>query len=198
MLAETTGTGGTSSAQVISLHLERLSELFEPPETDLFSRDRANYYLAGLDSAISQLRGRPDSRRPVRLEITVPATEMTSSGQHMVARAVRRYCELRIQYNRSEKRAARHDGRASLKVGLPVAAVGIILAAVFQTGILADVIGAVLTWVGLWYPLDQLLFYPSEFTRENRPLSRLQDAEVVLFPRGPEEPGGAPAIEPQA
>jgi hypothetical protein len=186
------------SAQVISLHLERLSELFEPPETDLFGRDRANYYLAGLDSAIIQLRGRPDSRRPVRLEITVPAAEVTPGGEHMVARAVGRYCEQRIQSNHSEKRAARWDGLASLKVGLPVAAVGVIVVAVFRTGIFADVIGAVLTWVGLWYPLDQLLFYPSEFTRENRPLRRLRDAEVALCPRGPAEPDDTTASAAQA
>jgi hypothetical protein len=188
--------GSTGGHQVIALRLEHLRELFDLPETDLFSEGRDNYYLAGLDVALSELRGRPYRPGLVRLEITVPTAEVEPGREATVARAVRRYCEARIAYNRSERRAALAGGAGSLAVGLPVAAAGIIVAAVFRTGIPADVIGAVLTWVGLWYPLDQLLFYPSECTRENRPLRRLRDAEVVLLPRGAAGPGGPSRFAP--
>jgi hypothetical protein len=57
------------------------------------------------------------------------------------------------------------------------------LATISPTGIVGTVIGAVLTWVGLWYPLDQLFFYPLESTRENRSLRLLADAQVVVRPR---------------
>ncbi len=192
--AEAWSGGVTGGQQVICLSLEQLSELFELPETDLFSEGRGNYYVSGMDLALSELRGRPFRPGPVRLEICVPAAEVAPGGEQTVARAVRRYCEARIHYNSSERRAALAGGVGSLKVGLPVAAVGIILVAVFRTGIIADVVGAVLTWVGLWYPLDQLLFYPSECTRENRPLRRLRDAQVVLHARA--AAGGPPSFEP--
>ena len=46
----------------------------------------------------------------------------------------------------------------------------------------ADHLGWVLGWLGLWYPLDQLLFYPLAYGREQRALRRLRDAEVVIEP----------------
>jgi hypothetical protein len=196
---ETRGGGGAAGGQqVISLRLERLSELFDLPETDLFNQGRDNYYLTGIDFAISELRGRPYSRRPVRLEIKVPAAEVVPGGEHAVARAVRSYCQARIQYNGSERRGALGDGVAALKIGLPVAAVGIVLATIFSTGFVGDVLGAVLAWVGLWYPLDQLLFYPSECTRENRSIRLLESAEVALLPRGSAEAESQPRPAPQA
>ena len=39
----------------------------------------------------------------------------------------------------------------------------------------ADHLGWVLGWLGLWYPLDQLLFYPLAYGREQRALRRLRE-----------------------
>ena len=41
-------------------------------------------------------------------------------------------------------------------------------------------LGWVLAWLGLWFPLDQFLFYPLEHSREERALALLRDAEVVV------------------
>jgi hypothetical protein len=182
----TSGAGTADGRRVIPLRLGALGELFHPPATDLFSHDRRYYYATGMDFAISELRGRPFSRRPVRLEISVPAVEMAEGDDQAVARAVRSYCEARIRYNYAERRAALGDGVVSLRVGVPLAAVGIALAAISPTGIVGTVLGAVLTWVGLWYPLDQLFFYPLESTRENHSLRLLADAQVTVLPRAAE------------
>ena len=181
------GEGVAGERRVISLRLEHLGELFNPPQSDLFNHDRRYYYATGVDFAVSELRGHPYSRRPVRLEISVPAAEMATGGDRAVARAIRSYCEVRIRYNYAERRGALGDGVASLRVGIPVAAVGIALATISPTGIVGTVLGAVLTWVGLWYPLDQLFFYPWERTRENRSLRLLADAQVVVLPRAAAE-----------
>jgi len=181
------GEGVAGERRVISLHLEHLGELFNPPQSDLFTHDRRFYYATGIDFAVSELRGHPYSRRPVRLEVSVPAAEMAAGGDQAVTRAVRSYCEVRIRYNYAERRGALGDGVASLRVGIPVAAVGITLATISPTGIVGTVLGAVLTWVGLWYPLDQLFFYPWERTRENRSLRLLADAQVVVLPRAAAE-----------
>jgi hypothetical protein len=52
-----------------------------------------------------------------------------------------------------------------------------------------DTLGWVLVWVGLWFPLDTLLFAPLSYGRENRCLTLLREAEVVMAPR----PAGAVA-----
>jgi len=181
--APASDAGVAGGRRVIALRLGALGELFHPPATDLFSHDRGYYYATGMDFVISELRGRPYSRRPVRLEISLPAAEMAEGSDQAVARAVRSYCEARIRYNYSERRAALGDGVVSLRIGIPLAAIGITLATISPTGIVGTVLGAVLTWVGLWYPLDQLFFYPLESTRENRSLRLLADAQVVVRPR---------------
>jgi hypothetical protein len=181
-----------SEQQVISLHLEHLSELFALPGTDLLSPGRTNYYLTGMEVALGELRGHSGRRRPVCLEISVPAAEAAADGAQTVAGAIQRYCDARIRYNRLGHRAAMLHGARALRVGLLVVAAGIILTTFFRTVVLATVIGAVLIWVGLWYPLDQLLFYAGEWLRENKPLRRLRDAEVVLRARAAAEPGGLP------
>jgi len=40
----------------------------------------------------------------------------------------------------------------------------------------------VLGWIGLWFPLDALLFYPFTYSRENRVLRLLAEADVVVRP----------------
>jgi hypothetical protein len=42
--------------------------------------------------------------------------------------------------------------------------------------------GWVLVWVGLWFPLDTLIFTPLTYARENRALKRLRTAEVFVAP----------------
>jgi hypothetical protein len=41
----------------------------------------------------------------------------------------------------------------------------------------------VLVWVGLWFPLDTLIFTPLAYGRENRVLKRLRTADVLIQPR---------------
>ncbi len=48
---------------------------------------------------------------------------------------------------------------------------------------LANLAGWVLAWVGLWYPLDVILFSSVGPKRENAVLTRLRQAEVDVTPR---------------
>jgi hypothetical protein len=79
---------------------------------------------------------------------------------------------------------------SALRVGLPIAAIGLVIM-VWATQIepvdgierlLPDHVGFVLAWLGLWYPLDQFFFYPLSYGRENRVLALLRDAEVTVEP----------------
>jgi hypothetical protein len=176
--------------QVIELRLVRPQDMFEMPQTDLFSEYRN--FLTGIDFCISELRARR-SRRPVRLEVHLPPEEIDEHMSERLARTLRRYCKHRIRYNRRESRALRVGGVSAFRVGLPVSIVGLAMigeaAEIRPPGgtlhTITDHLGWVLMWLGLWFPLDQLLFYPLAYGREDRVLRLLSDAEVVVSPYRP-------------
>ena len=161
--------------------------MFEMPQTDLFSEYRN--FLTGVELALSELRGRRD-RRPVRLEIELPASEIDNDLTVRMSRTLNRYCNHRTLYNEREQRATRFTGISSLRIGLPIAALGLLLTwtSVRATDedsairLITDHVGWVLGWLGLWFPLDALLFYPLTYGRENRVLALLAEAEVVVRP----------------
>jgi hypothetical protein len=43
----------------------------------------------------------------------------------------------------------------------------------------------VLAWIGLWFPIDQFLFYPLAYRRESRVLRLLATAEIDVQPHRP-------------
>lgn len=193
-------TSGRSLArrqeQVIKLRLMRAYEMFELSQTDLFSEYRN--FLTGVDFCLSELRGRR-SFRPVRLEVQLPPEEIDDDVAARLARTLHRYCVHRIRYNRRESRAQRFGGISALRIGVPICAAGLGLTVAASkvhpsSGIehvIIDTLGWVLVWIGLWFPLDQLLFYPLAYGRETRVLRLLSAARVVVSPY--ERPAGVEA-----
>jgi hypothetical protein len=193
--------GRDDDHRTLHLRLTRADDMFELPQTDLFSEYRN--FLTGIDYCISELRSRP-TRGSVRLQLELPSSEIGHQTEGQVQRTLRRYCDHRLSYNRRECRAVRLDGLSSLRVGLPVAIVGFLIAlvgakAAGTTGnasVVLDTGGWVLAWVGLWFPLDTLLFTPLGYGREDRVLRLLREATVEVGPRATEPAGqgatGAP------
>ena len=169
--------------EVIHLRLGRIGDMFHTSEWDARSPHRR--FEPGIDYCISELRSRR-SRLPVRLELELPAPQLDSEAPTRLRQAVSRYCEERIGHNNRERRITRRDAYSALKVGIPVAIVGLAIAvatAVAQTQedfTLPNLAGWVLAWVGLWYPLDAILFSSVGPKRENAALTRLLAAEVVV------------------
>ncbi len=180
--------------RTLHLRLTRADDMFEMPQTDLFSEYRN--FLTGVDYCISELRSR-SKRMPVRLELELPSSEIDPQTQGQVQRTLQRYCDHRLCYNVRERRAVRLDGLSSLKIGLPVAVLGILVALVGakaagtsgNTNVLLDTGGWVLAWVGLWYPLDTLLFSPLAYGRENQVLRLLREAPIRVRPPADELAG---------
>jgi hypothetical protein len=175
------------SPQVISLSLTSPEEMFVLAPADLFSEYRN--FMTGLEYCISVLRSRP-SGGPVRVELALPADQISDGLDQRVGRTLSRYCDHRITYNQRERRAVRLDGLFSLWLGLPLVVVGFLLVIVksnivgasVNANLVLDSGGWVLVWVGLWFPLDTLLFTPLSYGRENRALKRLRSAEIVVEP----------------
>ena len=175
------------SPQVIALALTSPEEMFVLAPADLFSEYRN--FMTGLEYCISVLRsGR--SRGPVRINLSLPADQVSEGMDQRIVRTLNRYCEHRIAYNQRERRAVRLDGLFSLWIGLPIVVLGFLLvivkgSIVGSTGnanLVLDSGGWVLVWVGLWFPLDTLLFTPLSYGRENRVLKRLRTADIVIEP----------------
>ena len=141
----------------------------------------------GIDACISELRSRR-SRAPVRLELALPAQRIDPETAAHLHQAIGRYCEDRMANNGRARRGTRRDGYAALKVGIPVALVGLAIAVATAVAnsnddyTLPNLAGWVLAWVGLWYPLDTILFSSVLPNRENAVLARLQEAEVAITP----------------
>jgi hypothetical protein len=175
------------SPQIISLSLTSPEEMFTLAPADLFSEYRN--FMTGLEYCISVLRSR-GSDGPVQIKLALPSDQISEGMDQRIARTLNRYCEHRISYNQRERRASRRDGLFSLWVGLPIVVVGFILviiksSIVGSTGnanLVLDTGGWVLVWVGLWFPLDTLLFTPLAYGRENRVLKRLRTAEIIMEP----------------
>jgi hypothetical protein len=77
-----------------------------------------------------------------------------------------------------------------LLIGLPLVVLGFVLVIVKSSivgatgnaNLVVDSGGWVLVWVGLWFPLDTLLFTPLAYGRENQVLKRLRTADVQVQP----------------
>jgi hypothetical protein len=192
--------------QTIELRLARAEEMFVLDQTDLFSEFRN--FLTGVEYAISVLRGHR-SRRPLRLDVALPAAEADDGTARRITRTLRRYCDDRIAYNQRERRATRFDGLSALVVGMPIVIAGF-LVVVFgahvagrhqNANLVIDSGGWVLVWVGMWFPLDTLVFSPLAYGREIRALRRLRTADIVVRPSSPVapvSPGSSPAATPSS
>lgn len=173
--------------QIISLSLTNPEEMFVLAPADLFSEYRN--FMTGLEYCISVLRsGR--SKGPVLIEMALPPDQISQGMDQRIGRTLNRYCEHRISYNQRERRAVRLDGVFSLWIGLPIVVLGFVLVIIKSSivgasgnaNLVLDSGGWVLVWVGLWFPLDTLLFTPLSYRRENRALRRLRTAQVTTVP----------------
>lgn len=174
------------SPQVISMELTCPEEMFSLASADLFSEYRN--FMTGLEYCISVLRSH-SSKAPVRIELALPRDQITDGLDRRIERTLTRYCEHRIVYNQRERRASRLDGLFSLWIGIPIVILGFILVIVKSSivgsttgnaNLVLDTGGWVLVWVGLWFPLDTMLFTPLVYGRENRVLKRLRSADVIV------------------
>jgi hypothetical protein len=129
--------------------------------------------------------------------VLLPASEIQDSTGPRLAAAVRRYCELRLREIELDRRVIRRDGWAALGLGVVLFAVGLWLSSVFLSkgtpGPVKDLLGngafLVIAWVGLWYPLDSLVFTAQPLKREQRALITLSRARLDVVPDP--TPGGA-------
>jgi hypothetical protein len=187
-------------ADVIRLDLARAVDMFERPQVELGSGHGT--FQPGIELCIAQREGRPTGR-PVHLELTLPESEVSDGLAERLAVTMRRYCDERSYANDCNRRSTQRSGVRALRIGLPVTLLGLAITAIaIHTGAsddptraVVDIVGWVLAWLGLWYPFDKIIFYPSDYVRENRALDELRDAPITVVPRPSDEAAAANVVD---
>jgi hypothetical protein len=168
------------------VRLETPAAMFAP-NTDLLSPQ--GRLQSGIDDLLLQLRARRLAR--IRsVTVLLPAGEIRDATGARLAQAVRRYCELRLRENELSRLVARRDGVAAFGIGIVLFALGLWLSAIFSARnlpttvqqLLGNGVFLVIAWVGLWYPLDTLVFTGQPLRREQRALMTLSRARLDVVP----------------
>lgn len=177
----------TETVVDIDNHLRDIRNFFTTPEIDPFEGEDIDE--SGIDQIIDVLKGgRVWQRRRVRATLHVPPSEETAALTPRIREALASYCDKHVAYAQRKLREVRADGMRALSVGVFFLALCIALAGLFETVIGSEslvgrflVEGAVIAgWVGLWRPIEILLFDWWPYALDNRLYSEIRDMEVVV------------------
>ncbi|HTS96848.1 MAG TPA: hypothetical protein VMI33_09515 [Streptosporangiaceae bacterium] len=194
-----TRSGG---ARELTVQLGDADELFAARGPDLASGTPPR--PPGIDEIHDQIHDQIDARqRPAALAtvIVLPGTKVRPGLAGDIARAVERHCELGISRAQAELKSMRREGIRTLVIGLSLFILFISVAEVIVHTSLPDPVrnflGAdgllvVVGWVGLWYPIETLLYTPRPYRQEIAVLRVMRQmrievraAEGRLSPPGP-------------
>jgi hypothetical protein len=172
------------SSHRIVLELGRIEEYFaaSPPKMG----DHSSRVESGFEELLGIVRSSA-SRGPLEVTIRLPSRLVSPSMSSDLKAQTDQWCAQRIVSNARRARATRIDGVSSLKVGLPVAVGGFLLALLRSQALggflqATEIAGGVVLWIGLWFPLDTIFFTPLSHLRENRALRRIQAASFSVEP----------------
>lgn len=175
----------TGPVRELRLELEEADEFFVPRPPHLASGTPA------LPPGIDQIRDALDShprRTSLDAVIVLPRAKMQPGLERDIAMAVGRYCEAGLRRADTELRLLRREGIRGLVVGIVVFAVFVSLSNfVIQSHLPEDVktffgegLFLVVAWVGLWFPIDTLLYSGRPYRREQRTLRSMRATRIEV------------------
>ncbi len=173
----------------ITVALSHPNELFEPAECDV-----ARGLPPGV-SGIEQIRRELSSRSlrtPIKLVVEVPAGQATPQVERGVKQAVASYCRTGIKEAENELAAIRRDGTQTLVLGAVLLAGFLAVSeTILSSGAPKDIrdffgngLFLVAAWVGMWYPLDTLIYSGRPYRFERRLLRAMSSMEIVVRSAG--------------
>lgn len=166
-------------------------ELVEPDELFVLRPSDVARGAPALDPGVERIRrelGSGPLRGRWRLAVLLPREYVTPAIERGIKQSLVRYCEVGIARLESELRALRREGMQSLGIGVVLLAVCLALAELVLHSALPagirDFFGnglfLVAAWVGMWYPLETLIYSGRPFRLERRVLRALRDMEVEV------------------
>ena len=173
----------------VALALKDPRDLFREPELDPFAGEDNDE--SGFDRLIDMLRSNEDWRKSeFRLSLTLPAEFAGPDWELRIRRALTRYCDAQIVVARRKLLQVRAEGRRSLRIGgiFLIACLGLAAFAesVFREGgLIATLVVEglfIAGWVGLWQPVDLLLYAWWPHADEIKLHEKIKRMELVLIP----------------
>lgn len=171
----------------VALTLRDLRDLFREPELDPFAGEDTDE--SGIDRLLDILKADDRWRRSeFRLTLSIPEAEITPDVELKIRRAMGRYCDGQIQYNRRKLTQVRTEGRRSLRIGGLFLAACLGLAALAETlfrdeGLLGTLVVEglfIAGWVGLWQPVDLLLYAWWPYADEIKLHEKIRRMELIV------------------
>jgi hypothetical protein len=183
----------------VTVALDHANELFEPPGFDVAKG------MPPRDSGVDRIRRELSSGSlpaSARLVVEVPADQATPEIESGIRQAFARYCEGGIARAETELSALQREGRQTFATGFVVLTVSLVASdAILSSGapkVIQDFFGnglfPVAAWVGLWWPLETLIYSRRPYRLERKLFRVMQAMEVVVWPAG--APLGAPSQVP--
>lgn len=169
----------------ITLYLTDIHDLFNAPEFDPFTDQ--DYTSSGVEQIITELK--PESlNRPIHTTIFLPPDALAESTDQVIGAAIRRYCGARIYEAENELASLRWRGLKALQIGLIFLAVCLLLSALFGSlmalpPFLQTFLGEgflIAGWVGLWHPIELLLYEWWPHWRTKRLYERIQEMKITI------------------
>ncbi len=169
----------------LTIELGEADELFVARGPDVASGRPA------LPPGIEQIRdelGSHSRRAAVAAVIVLPRAEIRPDLARDVTRAIERYCEIGIRRADNELRVMGREGIRALVIGLILFAVFVslsesVLESQFSNSVKAffgDGLFLVVAWIGLWYPIDTLVYSLRPYRREKKVLRQMRAMEIVV------------------
>jgi hypothetical protein len=174
----------------VVVHLCRPEELFAVDPTALLHDPAGSRIRPGIDELLDELLARPQGHRSPQLVVTLPSDEVADDTAPRLTTAVSRWCVQRIEQDERETRVLWRQGLRSLRSGVLLFVIGLLLSSQFlapdMPAVLQEVLGngifLVVAWVGLWYPLDLLFFARQPLRREIRVLNSMTRLPIKVRP----------------
>ncbi len=169
----------------LRIELADPNELFDPRRADVANG------LPALPPGIDRIRRELSAgtvRDPGRLAILLPSQHVNAATERGLREAVGRYCELGIKRVEQELKTIHREEIQALAIGLAILAVSLALAQlVLNSGWpmgIRDFFGnglfLVAAWVGMWYPLELLIYAARPHRSERKLLRTLSGLEVAV------------------
>ena len=178
----------TGPPRELTLELADPDELFTAREPDVASG------MPGLPSGIDRIHEELDarsSRACFAAVIVLPPAKVEPGLACHIARAVERHCDMGIARAEDQLRLLRREGIRTFLIGLSLFIVFVSIAEVLAHSGLPDevrnVLGTdglflVVGWVGLWYPIETLLYSPRPHRQEIAVLRAMREMRIEVRP----------------
>lgn len=178
-------TTRNGAVRELTLELSEPDELFTPRGSDVASGVPA--LPPGIERIRTELESRP-LRTAVATVIVLPPARFRSDIGPEITQAVERYCEIGIRRADNELKALRREGLRWLLFGCIVFAGFLYFSERVLTShlpyVIRDFFGnglfIVVAWVGLWYPLDTLIYSGRPYRLEKNVLQAMHGMEIII------------------